>query len=57
VAPSGGGTRVTLTEDGFVDNPFFRVVSKMMGYHSTLDSYLKALAKRLGDNAEPVHQE
>lgn len=57
VSPSGGGTRVTLTEDGFVDNPFFRVVSKMMGYHSTLDSYLKALARRLGETAGPVHQE
>ena len=56
VAGSGSGAKVTLTEDGFVDNPFFRVVSRIMGYHSTLDSYLRALGKRLGENVEPVHQ-
>ena len=55
VAESGGGTRVTVTEDGFVDNPFFRVISKLMGYHSTLDSYLKALARRFGESAQPTH--
>jgi len=55
VAESGGGTRVTLTEDGFVDNPLFRVISKLMGYHTTLDGYLKALARRFGESAQPTH--
>jgi hypothetical protein len=55
VAASGAGTIVTLTEDGFVDNPFFRVVSKMMGYHATLDGYLKALARRFGEQSQPTH--
>lgn len=55
VAESGGGTRVTVTEDGFVDNPFFRVISKLMGYHNTLDGYLKALARRFGETTQPTH--
>jgi uncharacterized protein YndB with AHSA1/START domain len=55
VAESGGGTRVTLTEDGFVDNPLFRVISKMTGYHSTLDGYLKALARKFGESTQPTH--
>jgi uncharacterized protein YndB with AHSA1/START domain len=55
ISASGAGSRVSVTEDGFVDNPLFRVVSKAMGHHATLDSYLRALAKRLGETAEPVH--
>lgn len=55
IAESGGGTRVTLTEDGFVDNPFFRVISRLMGYHTTLDGYLKSLARRFGEQSQPTH--
>lgn len=50
-----GRTRITVTEDGWVSNPMFRVISKMMGHHTTLDSYLKALSKKFGENATPVH--
>jgi Polyketide cyclase / dehydrase and lipid transport len=50
-----GGTRVTLTEDGWVSNPMFRVISRLMGHHTTLDSYLKALARKFGETATPVH--
>lgn len=55
--PAAGGTRVSVTEDGFVTNPFFRVMMKAMGTHRTLDGYLRALAVKLGETAEPVHQE
>lgn len=55
VVASGTGSRVSLTEDGFVDNPMFRVVSKVMGHHATLDSYLRALGKRFGEIVQPVH--
>lgn len=55
ITPSGAGSRVSVTEDGFVDNPFFRVISKLMGHHATLDKYLRALGKRLGQTVEPVH--
>ena len=52
---SGGHTTVTITEDGTVDNPFFRVVSKLMGTHATLDSYLTALSVKFGHPATPAH--
>jgi hypothetical protein len=56
IAESGTGSRISVTEDGFVDNPFFRVISKLMGHHATLDVYLRALGKRLGETVEPVHE-
>lgn len=47
--PSGAGTRLTVTERGQVYNPFFRFVSRfVLGYHGTLESYVGALADRLG---------
>jgi len=53
--PTGAGTQVTVTEDGWIDNKLFRVVSRVTGYHGTLDSYLKALGTRLGATVTPVH--
>lgn len=55
IEPVAGGSRVTITEDGWIANPVFRVVSRAMGYHGTLDSYLKALGLRLGETVEPIH--
>lgn len=55
--PVNGGTRVTVTEDGWVSNPMFRVISKLMGHHTTLDSYLKALSKKFGEESKPVHKD
>lgn len=52
---SGGHTTVTITEDGTVDNPFFRVVSKLMGTHATLNSYLTALGVKFGQTVTPAH--
>jgi len=57
IAETPGGARLTLTEDGWVDNPFFRVISKITGYHATLDGYLKALGRKMGSQAQPVHVE
>ena len=45
-----GGTLVTVTEDGEIYNPFFRVMSKLVfGYHRTQESYLSALAQKFGE--------
>ncbi len=56
VDPSNGGSRVTITEDGEVYNPFFRFVSRfVMGHHGTMDGYLKALGRHLGEDVNPVH--
>ena len=53
--PSGEGTEVTITEDGWIANPFFRVFARLMGHHRTIDGYLTALARRFAETAEPTH--
>ena len=53
VVSTGAGTEVTITEDGWVASPFFRVVSKFMGRHRTIDSLLRALSDNFGEVATP----
>jgi hypothetical protein len=53
VAPSAGGSTVTITEDGWVANPIFRFVSKLIiGHHATMDTLLKQVAQAM--NEEPA---
>jgi hypothetical protein len=55
ISPDGAGSVVEVTEAGWVSNPIFRVVSRLMGHHRTLDGYLSALAKRFGAASTPEH--
>ena len=56
VEPINAGARVTVTEDGWIANPFFRVMARtVFGYHATLDSYLEALGRRFGADVVPTH--
>ena len=56
VQPADGGTRVTVTEAGYVNNALFRFMSKfVMGHYATQDKYLRALARHFGDAVEPIH--
>lgn len=55
IAPGPAGTEVTVTEEGWVANPLFRLVSRVAGQHGTLDGYLRALGARFGEPAEPRH--
>jgi hypothetical protein len=49
LTPADAGTTLTITEDGEVYNPFFRFVSRfVMGYDSTIDTYLHDVARRVG---------
>ena len=49
-----GATRLTITEDGEVSNVFFRFMSRyVFGHTATLDSYLTALTKQLGEPSTP----
>lgn len=57
LAPEGTGTRVTVTEDGYVSNPIFRVMMKAMGVHRTADAYLTALGTKFGETVKPEHVE
>jgi uncharacterized protein YndB with AHSA1/START domain len=53
---ANGGTRITVTEAGWISNPIFRFMSKFLfGYYGSLDGYLKALGKRYGEAVTPVH--
>jgi uncharacterized protein YndB with AHSA1/START domain len=52
---NGTGTEVTITEEGWVKSPFFRVLMKVMGTHSTMDSVLKHLGAKFGEQVTPEH--
>ena len=46
--PVADGTLVTITEDGFVTNPVYRLVSRFfIGHESTMNTYLDALEARM----------
>jgi uncharacterized protein YndB with AHSA1/START domain len=48
LAPAPGGTRLTVTERGEIENPVFRFLSRfVVGYGKGLDEYLEALARHL----------
>ena len=50
VRGTDGGSTVNIEENGRVPNPFFRFVSKyVIGHELFLDTYLKALARKFGD--------
>ncbi len=51
-----GGTRITITEEGSVYSPFFRVISTLfMSEHGTLDRYLTDLGARFSQDVRPEH--
>lgn len=48
LAPSNGGTALTITEDGEVYNPLFRFMSRFVfGHTGTLDRFFADLHRRL----------
>jgi hypothetical protein len=50
----GEGTRLTITEDGFVKNPVFRLIRKtLMSEAGTLERFISDLANHLGVTAKP----
>jgi hypothetical protein len=52
VAPDGAGAAVTITEDGEIRNPIFRLLARFVfGYHGTAEKFLGALARRHGAEA------
>jgi len=51
---TGSGTRLTITEAGFIKNAMFRTMGALFfSPADTIDGYLRALAKTLGESAEP----
>ena len=46
------GTILRITENGYVANPLFRFLSRFVfGQASTIETYLKSLAKKFGEEA------
>ena len=49
LAPDANGTRLTITERGYVTNPLFRFMSRFVfGHHRTLEDFQRALGRRFG---------
>ena len=58
IEQAGAGSRVTITEEGEVFNPVFRLVASLfLGHHGTIDRCLESLGLRFGEQVTPVHIE
>jgi polyketide cyclase/dehydrase/lipid transport protein len=57
ISPAAAGSTVTVTEEGYVNNPLFRTMMKVMGVHKTADGYLTALGRKFGETVKPEHVE
>ncbi len=52
--PAESGTRVRITENGEVPNVLFRFMSRFVfGHTATMDTYLKALGRKFGEEVTP----
>ena len=48
-AAAGGGSEVTITEDGEIYNPIFRFMARFVfGYHATLNGFVRNLQAKAG---------
>ena len=57
IEPDANGSRVTITERGFVTNPLFRFMSRyVFGYYGAQEDYLRALGKKFGAQVTPVRR-
>ena len=55
LVPEDNGTRVTITERGEVFNPIFRFMSRFIfSQTATLESFLRALGRRFGEEVRPA---
>lgn len=53
---SDGGTLLTITERENIHHPLLRFFDRfVLSYHGVMDVYLMALARKLGDPAQPEH--
>jgi uncharacterized protein YndB with AHSA1/START domain len=53
VEPAADGATLRITENGYVTNPVFRVVSRfVLGYTSEIEKYLRSLAKKFDEKPQ-----
>lgn len=56
-ATPDGGTRLSITEDGFIRNVVFRALAHhVFGYHATQEAWLRAVAAKLGEGDAAVER-
>jgi hypothetical protein len=54
IANDASGSVVTITENGEVNNPLFRFMSKyVFGQYKSLDTYAKDLGRHFGETVQP----
>jgi uncharacterized protein YndB with AHSA1/START domain len=53
LTPVQGGTQVTITESGWIGNPFYRVLGRVFGLHRSIEGYLKALGTHFAEGVRP----
>ncbi len=51
ITPDTEGCRVTLTEEGELKNPFFRLMARMRGLDTNINQTLQDLGKKFGNNS------
>jgi len=58
IEPDAGGTRVTITERGFISSPIFRFLARFVfGLHGTQDRFLRDLGRHFGETVTPVRND
>ena len=55
IRQTAAGTEVQITEEGWVDPPFFRIMMKLRGRYRTIDSYLSSLGAHFDEASRPRH--
>ena len=51
LVPAGEGTTVTITEEGWVSNPIYRLLSRyFFGHYTVLEAYARDLGRRFGQD-------
>jgi uncharacterized protein YndB with AHSA1/START domain len=55
LVPSGNSTTVTVAEEGWIGPGPYRLMSKLTGYHKSIDQYLTALGQHFGESVTPEH--
>ena len=53
IEPMAEGSRLTVTEDGWIGNVLFRTMAQVTGLDTTIKQYLTALGKKLGEDVTP----
>ena len=51
ITPTANGTKVVITEDSTMKQPFFRLMSKLFGETNYIDEHLEDMAKKFGETA------